>query len=227
MSKIVTAAEHYSESGRAQRYHDYVAKEGGCVSAMLIKRMIAERFPENVRPKGGLLADFGCGPGTSFPLLVETFKFDSVIGVDVCPNMTSFIKENFKDHTTDIRLQVADIRNEQITADSDSTELVISCYTLSYLDTLDNVFKEASRILKNGRFFAFDIMSHDDNTAQDTVSYVGKSIPVLGYVHSRNKILKLAEENELHFVTDLQTGYGDEEAPVPSGVGLFFFQKKK
>lgn len=225
MEEAIDIIDYYSQPGKAEDYFDYVIYEAGCVSATLIERMIKKFFSKDLQPNGGLLVDLGCGPGTSFPPLVDAFNFDKVLAVDGCAAMISFIDENFN-KTFDLSLQVADIRTERIATEDESAELVTSCFTMSYLNNIDNVFKEATRILKKKGFFGFDITSYEEDRPEDVVHFMGDTINTYHYVFARKKILSLAKENNLDLVADFGHEFKGKGCPVPAKLGLFLFQKK-
>ena len=173
---------------------DHFKKEQSTADVM--KEMLFENFPASIRPKDELLIDLGCGTGDSLYRLIENSKFKKIIAVDGSEKMISFVKDNFQEKDIKLETQVVDLRKGSINVLSNSADLVISCFVISYLNNLEKIFSEVSRILKRGSFFAFDVVVHNESYS-DTLLIKEDCSDVEFFVYHRSKISYLANLNGL------------------------------
>ena len=221
----IDVVEYYNAPGRAERYLKNSFGDDGCPPADIICRTFLEKFSEDMRPKDGLIVDLGCGPGTSLFYIFKALKFKEVVAIDGSERMISILNQTFNSDTIKLRTQISDLRNGNIDVVSDSADLVISCFMMSYLENLEKLFSEVGRILKSGCFFAFNIIVHKENCT-DTVKLLGESPKIMQYFHNQSKILSLAKLNGLNNVHVLDCGYKKLKNAPDLYINLCFLRKR-
>jgi ubiquinone/menaquinone biosynthesis C-methylase UbiE len=95
------------------------------------------------------------------PMLIHVLKFEKCILVDASDEMLHFAQRVFG-HNKGIITMKGDLRNELPIPD-ESAEVVVSCSTIPYLDSISKCMIEAARILKPGGYFGFNGFFHMEN----------------------------------------------------------------
>jgi ubiquinone/menaquinone biosynthesis C-methylase UbiE len=156
------AVEYYEKPGIAQDYINWCVKgNAGCPPADAIIKII--KGIDDMRDfSKATLVDLGCGPGTSMPMLIHVLKFEKCILVDASDEMLHFAKRVFG-HNKGIITMKGDLREDLSDIPDESAEVVMSCSTIPYLDSIGKCIIEASRILKPGGYFGFNGFFHMEN----------------------------------------------------------------
>jgi len=219
--KTVDAIDYYNERKGAESYFFSSILGNGCMSAKIISEMVTEKFPELIRPKGGLLVDLGCGPGFSFIKVLKKMTFNEIIAVDGSSEMLSFVNSRSLSGNLKLSTQIADLRINNINVESASADMIISCYTMSYLSTLEKVFSESGRILKSGGLFCFDLLNHNQQH-QSMLLVDDKDFKINHYIHPLFKILYLARKSGLDLIFKCRIDCDVKD----SDFSVFFFRKR-
>jgi predicted TPR repeat methyltransferase len=162
--------------------------------------------------KQGCLIDLGCGPVTSIQPFVD-MGLTSVIGVDNSEAMLKLAKSAHRPSKYSLHTVQADLQSDIVTVCSGVADVVISFAVLTYLQTLTNVFSEASRLLKPGGHFIFSLET-TSSLVTNPVKHIYNPGHVL-YIPSRKsvellihesgfRIVALESSSELEFVKEHQ-----------------------
>jgi ubiquinone/menaquinone biosynthesis C-methylase UbiE len=101
-----------------------------------------------------LIIDLGVGPGLLSNELKRRIPHSSIIGIDPSKQMINLAKKN-----TDIELRVGSA--EKIPVQSNYADIVVTRYTLTYWDDIDQGFQEVFRVLKPGGMFIIEALNKD------------------------------------------------------------------
>lgn len=210
------ATEFYETPGIAETYIDWCVKANGCAPADAIIKII--RDIDDMRDfSRGTLVDLGSGPGTSMPMLKHILKFEKCILVDASDQMLNFAGKVFG-HNRGLSTLKADLRSDALDIPDSSAEVVISCSTIPYLDVIENVILEASRITVGGGYFGFNGFFHLENNIE--THPLTNDYGVDFYHHSLLKLRKLMKTAKFEEVGSVKIEKSPEEKQVEE-----FFRK--
>lgn len=110
------------------------------------------------------LIDLGAGTGKSISVL-SSLGFKKVIAVDGSDEMIKHILKMVAPYYPHIQMQVlqANLETDRISVDDSSVDIAICCNVFTYLSSIENIFSEASRILKPSGLFSFEIDLTEEN----------------------------------------------------------------
>ena len=152
--------------------------------------------PQN---KWETLVDLGCGFGNSTSLINKIFQFKEIICVDGSETLLGMLnaRKNEMFGNTPVATFRKNLETEQIPVKEGVISMVSSYGTACYLEQLDNLFAEASRILKSGGIFFLDMQSRNGKPLKNTnISQKGLE----SYVHSEENIAHLSAKS--HFLLE-------------------------
>jgi ubiquinone/menaquinone biosynthesis C-methylase UbiE len=114
---------------------------------------------ESIGVKDKIVVDLGCGDGRH-ARMIKDLGASQVMGVDKNERMIEVARE--KNDAPNVVFQVAN--GEDIPAESDSVDIVVSNYVIHYFLDVKKVFEEIKRILKNNGYFVgtFNITDVDE-----------------------------------------------------------------
>ena len=190
MKKPLDPVSFYCQKGIAESYRAYYMLHNTNTPIKNIKDILQKQL-YSLCPKNGLLVDLGCGPGTSASEILSICNFEELMAVDVSLDMISYMEKEYADGKIKLRTQVADLRKDSINLQSNSADFILSCGTILYLNTLENLFSEAGRILKNGKIFSFSALTHDLPNLGILRSSSESTHEVYFYVHNSKALLSL------------------------------------
>jgi malonyl-CoA O-methyltransferase len=110
--------------------------------------------------RNGFCLDLGCGPGSFYKKLQETFGGMDYIGLDLAEGMLSFFNGQFQSETTDnLTLLCADA--EQLPIAENAIDLIYSNMALQWCEDLNGLLQQCHSCLKSGSYFAFTSLGPD------------------------------------------------------------------
>jgi predicted TPR repeat methyltransferase len=135
--------------------------------------------------------DLGCGTGLA-GLAIAPYA-SQLVGVDLSARMLERAQARNVYHRLERMDFLAMMRNEE----SSSYDVVIAADSLIYLGKLDDVVREARRLLRRGGLFAFSVEALDAASGPITQpDYVLQKIPSCRYAHSSEYISRLASDHD-------------------------------
>ena len=144
-------------------YIDLHQEEGSEPLALrIIGNIIKSTTHQNFSENNQVLIDYGCAHGRSIIELTRILGFKRAIGVDVSKGLLdAFCKRAPKEipHTEITTFQV-DLETKQSPIPSNISNLAVCIGTAMYISDMDNLFLEASRVLKIGGIFCTTIATH-------------------------------------------------------------------
>lgn len=151
------------------------------------------QFTQAVPGKWRVL-DLGCGTGL-VGLQISPYT-SQLVGVDLSANMLEKSRVRNLYH----RLEQADLTAMMKNEDASTYDLIIAADAFVYLGKLDEVVREAKRLLYPHGLFAFSVevlekMSGVDANQSTQLEYMLQTIPSCRYAHSSSYITKLAIDN--------------------------------
>lgn len=193
----MTTLEYYSKPDSGFTYFlDFVHGANDCGAPQQIMNLIERKPERNNSLAGGFLVDLGSGPGTSFMPLTKKFGFKQILAVDGAQEMLDFIPTAFPKSAECVLTQCADLEKDRINLDSNVADLAICCSVNSGLSQLDHTFSEASRVLKSGRFFGFNIIVHQEPHFRKVKMESGNDF----YAYSMKELLWVSQEQNFSLV---------------------------
>jgi len=178
--------------------------------------------------------DLGCGSGVYAQYLLE-HGAELVTCVDVSEEMIGIVSKKFSDkvvaYTQDIGLGLPEEPSEKF-------DVIISPLVLHYIEDLDVVFKEASRVLKSGGYMAFSThhpfadyeCSKSGNYFEreavfETWGTVGEPVEVEFYRRSLTEIMEAITNNGL-VVSQISEGKVSDKVKTISQESYDYLSKK-
>lgn len=92
-------------------------------------RSVLLQFCQSLKPFGSVL-EIGSGAGTNLSLIHDEFPWATLEGVDMHPEAVAFARE----HLPDATIVLGDAAEDLQSRESQSVDVVFSCYTLSYIE---------------------------------------------------------------------------------------------
>jgi predicted TPR repeat methyltransferase len=139
--------------------------------------------------------DLGCGTGL-VGLAIAPYA-SQLVGVDLSARMLEKAQARNLYH----RLEHLDLLSMMQDEQSSSYDIVIAADSLIYLGKLDDVVREATRLLRRGGLFAFSVEALEALPGAAPgqgipLDYLLQKIPSCRYAHSSGYISRLASDNE-------------------------------
>lgn len=141
-------------------------------------------------PGNTLMLDIGCGPGIVASDFIKKFAFKSLLAIDLSEPMLDCVPWYVDLETVRTTFQKADITKCRFDAHDASADLALSCRTLVYANSIENVFTETARVLKPGGLFAFNCFIHRQNFTETHFCERAR-YPMDTYAHSLKRIKEL------------------------------------
>lgn len=161
-----------------------------------------------------ILLDLGAGPGTLFVPAVTNLGFRNYIAVDGSDRMVSYIKNYLRKDGLSVSVQTANLECAKIDASDGMIHTALACRVISYLKNIEHIFSEASRVLKPGGFFGFDILSYNNQPA-NMVEFMG-SFEIPMFVSSRKNVYSILERNGFKILHEYYDTYRRKNPAIPS-----------
>jgi predicted TPR repeat methyltransferase len=136
-----------------------------------------------------LLIDLGSGPGNVSGAVLSEFPFKELLMIDSSEVMLSSVPSFVDSNKTRIRQQVADLAHCRFDAEDESADLIVAD-SLSFLQNLDNVILESTRVLKSRGIIQFSLTVHDEETHESRLCERDNSF-VGSYAHSYHWLLEI------------------------------------
>jgi len=111
---------------------------------------------ENIKTKGLILLDIGCGRGGGLNILKEYLKLKKVYGCDINSAAIKYCRENYKDTSFKI------CSSEKLKYNDKSFDLITNVESFHCYENKRNFFKEAARVLKNNGYLLMADVNLDD-----------------------------------------------------------------
>lgn len=220
----ISAIDLFNKDEEAQKYF-CMSNERELSSQDIILTILVNLFRVEVkRATNGVMIDFGCGPGTSFNKIASTIEFSQIIGVDGSVKMLEIAKEKILLPKTKLNFQLKNIENDKVEFESNTVDLALSCLTLKYLRKINNIFEEASRLLKIGSLFCCDIQTHVEPRSE-SLSFKN-DFNVIEHYHSMFTVKVIAKNNgfDVSFYQNY-ISYWNKDLCSNINYGLFVFRK--
>jgi len=188
--------DYYNDPINAIRYRDF-CESRGCPLAKTLLKMIHLKLGDQFKFENGFLIDLACGSGTSI-VTFSKLGFGKYLGVDFAAGMLNLLPAYIAPHNLNVETAQLDLRQGIVPAPNDSADMVGCCSALMYLEDLTHVFKEASRVLKRGGLFGFNVISC--NSQSEIIYNFLDCDDVTMYVHSMAILAKISNELGFHLV---------------------------
>lgn len=159
----------------------------------------------------GSVADLGCEPGVSFPVLEPRFKFSQYLGVDGSRNMIDYINECHP-FRSKIKTHCVNLESEKIPINDDSQVMTIACCVFGYLRDITHVLNESVRITCPDGYIAFNTWIHWQNRARSVVR--DSSQNATNYAHALSLIDRVTEAHGLKLIQAVELPESDFSDPV-------------
>ncbi len=104
--------------------------------------------------KGKKVLELGCGAAQGG--IAFSKKGAKVTGIDISQEQLKFAEKLCKEHDVEIELHQGDITDLEVIED-ESYDFIYSAYAFQWIENLQKVFSEASRVLKSGGTFLFSL----------------------------------------------------------------------
>ncbi|NTV53251.1 MAG: metalloregulator ArsR/SmtB family transcription factor, partial [Candidatus Firestonebacteria bacterium] len=131
------------------RFFNTVAEDWARLKQDLLEGADIERTLDRLVPKGGTVADLGCGTGDSLPLLSCKAKY--VIGVDNSPGMLEKARRRYGLDETRVSLRVGDLLHLPL-RDAE-VDCAVMTMVLHHVAEPEKVILEIAKVIKPGSFF--------------------------------------------------------------------------
>ena len=148
MIGLVREKVRHSFSSHAAGYDDYAI-----VQKLVIERFMGKFCGSDLKP--ARLLDIGAGTGRLLAALGERYPHALLHGVDLAFGMAKKVRER------NAELAIACSDAEQLPFKDECFDLVVSTSTYQWLDSLDDAFAEAYRVLTPGGRFCFAFFGGD------------------------------------------------------------------
>ena len=163
-------------------------RESQCPVGQTILEIIREKLGKNFRFEHGFLVDLACGSGASIACLSE-LGFAKFLGIDGAQTMLELLPQYLQKKNLKAETALMDLRDFNIPVSDSSVDMVSSCSSLIYIEKIDGIIKEASRVLKSGGLFGFNLIVHHQKDT-NAYSFLDEDA-VRMYVHSADLIQKI------------------------------------
>lgn len=118
-----------------------------------------------------LLVEIGCAAGQSLEKYIDSSPFKRYIVVDVSEKMAKYTEQLYKEQGIKISSLCVNLENEILKIRGNSASAVVASGTLYYLKNLENVFKQAKKVLTSEGIFAFDILINNPSVRSNGFVY--------------------------------------------------------
>ncbi len=147
----------------------------------------------------GVLVDLGGGVGSSAYHFVNELPVKKCIIVDGADVLLEYAKSKKDNFSSDLYVQQKNLCADDLDLDTDSANITISCNVMYYLRNIDKVFSEASRILKKGGWFGFNLHVFADHKQLVRVSTVeiSEEVEIATFLYQEKYIRSLC--SKYHF----------------------------
>lgn len=133
---------------------------------------------------GKHVLDLACGTGRIIPKLLE--KKADITGIDVSAEMLKIAQKKFP------KAKFLQGNMEQLPFTENSFDLVIAAFAIVHLKSLDKVFGEVYRVLKDNGIF---VLTNINQKKAPKLKMGRESIVIGSYYHIPKHVLKALEEN--------------------------------
>ena len=166
--------------------------------------------------KSSAVIDFGSDTGTSLPRIAQ-LGFTNVYCVDINPNALVNIPSKYGARPLCVDLETAPIPLP------DACILYAQAFGLShFLADLSNLLQQATRLLQKGGVFLLETLETTDRRLKEAMSTEVRIHGHTLYMHMRDEIVSLIQENKLQLVEKL----GITHSIFPH-TGISFYVLKK
>lgn len=154
MPPVKSSKQLIAESfSRSAAHYDQAANIQQQAGASLIKAMSG-----HVSSKVGVIADIGCGTGYFSRQLVNAFKPEQFLGVDLAQGMLAVAA----DHNQDLsNTQWLCDDAEQLSLADGSVDIIFASFSLQWCENLPRLFEGFSRVLTPGGLCCFNTLGPD------------------------------------------------------------------
>jgi len=162
----------------------------------VLEEPILDRFNKHLPPSPLCVADLGCGTGRTAQWLLDHASVASIDGVDISPEMLDIARG--KDIYRNLLLE--DIQDCSLPHDAYS--LVVNVLTACHLESIENLYATAGRLLKpNGMFWILDLHPHILLSGGGTVVPVpsGESVYIQNHIHLLSEHTQCARDHGFDF----------------------------
>ncbi|MBL7059023.1 class I SAM-dependent methyltransferase [Candidatus Pacearchaeota archaeon] len=160
----------------SEHYHDYVTSKKNTHHRFIEKPAMLKLLKNEI--KGKIVLDLGCGTGF-FTKKIFSLGAKEIIGSDLSPNLIQIAKKE----NPEINFYIGDSRKTSFK--KSQFHVINSSLMVHYLQNLNSLFKEVSRILKKNGLFVFS-MHHPVYDVVHRENISGKKIRVFkNYFHNQ------------------------------------------
>ena len=162
----------------------------------LVRNLVKKDYPLGT----DFLIDLGCGPGIFSDILIKAFNFKRLHAIDISEAMLDVVPWYVDLEKTKTSMQRADLSKCRFAVDNNVANFIVSSATMSYVDSITNVFAESARVLKENGLFLFDASIHHENSLAPGCCK-GNGWPMTAYAHSFRLIMQVSESFNLKLVS--------------------------
>ena len=148
-----------------------------------------------------VLVDLAAGAGHTTHQLCKGITVKNAVLVDFSENILNFAKFLLSQSKVSFSTQIVDLNSQQLKIDTGSVDLCVCINSFYFLNNLQNITSEATRILKTNAYFAFNTLSPVDIDADESTIDL-PDMPHF-YFYSNEKIKTILHENGLVYVSSI------------------------
>ena len=191
------SSDIYSNAGFAQQYAQNIIDNAW--NAYYERPASLSLLPADLQ--GKTILDAGCGPGITTAYFLDSGAL--VTGIDYSEEMLSIARTRTEGKATLMR---HDLNQELNMFDTSSFDIIYCSLVIHYIDDLNVLFKEFSRVLKPGGFVVFStdhpeapFVKNDpvSNQVMKSFFWDGYGISMDVYMRPWNQITESLEANQL------------------------------
>ena len=182
----VSVFNFFNNPLKAAEYFKW-CRESKCPAGQMILDIIREKLGKEFGFKNGFLVDLACGSGASIACLSK-LGFTQFLGIDGAQTMLELLPQYLKRYNLKAETALMDVRDFKIPISDGFVDMVSCCSSLVYIEKIDGILKEASRVLKPGGLFGFNLILHHQENP-NAYSFLDEDA-VRMYIHSAESLQK-------------------------------------
>jgi ubiquinone/menaquinone biosynthesis C-methylase UbiE len=163
----------------------------------------------DVNLQNKIIADIGCGTGRHWQKIFNLHP-KKLIGFDVSEGMLKMLKQKFPKADTHL---LKDGHPDELK--DHSCDFIFSTLTIAHIENAENVFTEWKRVLKPGGEMVITDY-HPTALAKGgkrTFTHNGETVEIKNYVHSIDKIKKIARQLDLEVIRFVEKSIDESAKP--------------
>lgn len=143
----------------------------------------------------GAVLDIGVGTGTYLQLIASQFNPKQVVGIDLSKNMIAQAEKKLRG--THVELKLGDARC--LPVDDRSFDIALMCRVASHIDDVDQVAREAFRVLRPGGWFILTDIDTAHQYESTRIPFGSSEVCIETHRHSADEWLRTVQA--FHFIT--------------------------